>query len=470
MSVLSNRPRALLIVTVGQSNLDFAEELITPFRKNYPDTHIRITKAAKANKRSQICDALPEVHTEITVMLDDHVSWLSENLLPAILAPFEDEDVGLVGVNNTGRRFRTDFGIGAFWNLVGNLYLERHNWDSKATISVDGGLYVVAGRTYAVRTFVLKDPKFRYNFTNERFFFGLFGPLNADDDNFITRWALKCGWKVKYQECADSTVETTIGAYPKFISQCLRWARTTWRSNTAVLFTDRIVYSKHPWCVYAVYLASFFNFALFYDAALVHAFTKSTFNNSTSFGALLVWIVLTKLVKVWSYFARYPSDLVYVPAYLLFIYAHSIIKLWAGVTFYELSWGSRDLSLHGDHADEKADYARPELHSSNSHFSATNQSESVHFASETKKKMKVPTGKGYGDDMEMEATKGFVEDLEFSQETNGSVTPIAKRRQRWFSVMQSRVIAAGLEEATLQITSKVEKEVKMQGVIRSKTG
>jgi hypothetical protein len=186
-------------------------------------------------------------------------------------------------------------------------------------------------------------------FTNERFFFGMFGPLNADDDNFITRWLVTHGWKIKFQNSKDATLETTLGTYPKFLSQCLRWVRTTWRSNSASLFTDRTVWKSQPWCVYAVYITSFFNFALFYDAALL-----CTLHFGTNFGqaasvkiSLAALIFSTKMVKLVPHFARCPADVVYIPGYVAFAYYHSLIKLYAGLTFYVTAWGGRNLAAVG---------------------------------------------------------------------------------------------------------------------------
>jgi hypothetical protein len=250
-------------------------------------------------------------------------------------------------MHNRARRFNHGFGWASFWNMIGALYLERNNYEHRATIAIDGGVYVIPGRTSAHRTIVLQDQKFIQAFTNDYIFFGKIGPLNADDDNFITRWYDGHGWKISFQDCEDARLETTIGTYPKFLSQCLRWARTTWRSNPTVLLTERGMWMRHPWCIYAVYLTSFINFALFYDAALLYTLYKCDFGDAKTMVLLWGWILFHKLYKVLPYFSRYPEDLIYLPAYIAFIYCHSLIKLWAGVTFYELAWGSRVLEDHG---------------------------------------------------------------------------------------------------------------------------
>lgn len=348
-SVLENFPGAISIVTVGERNLEKVSQVIAPLRKAYPHTNFNTYLSEVANKRHQVACAVPDIDTAITILVDDHVFWPSRNFLRTVLAPFEDPQIGAVVTNKRVRRFDTGFGRLAFWNVIGALYLERHNFEIRATNACDGGVFVLSGRTSAHRTNILQDPAFLSGFTNERFFFNLFGPLNADDDNFITRWEVSHGWKLKVQYCPDALIETTLGTYPKFLSQCLRWVRTTWRSNSASLFTDRTVWRAQPWCVYAVYLTSFVNFALFYDAALVYTLSRSMFAKADSsvFWMLGTWILASKMVKLTPYFLRNPKDLVYLPGYLVFAYYHSLIKLYAGLTFWVTTWSGRDLAKVG---------------------------------------------------------------------------------------------------------------------------
>ncbi|KAF2427132.1 hypothetical protein EJ08DRAFT_671754 [Tothia fuscella] len=341
-SVLANKPGAIIIVTVGTDNLIAAREICSKFKTN----KIKVMHTKIANKRAQVCHAIPHVKTSIMVPVDDHVFWPSKNFLPHLLAPFEDPKMGIVGTNKRVRRFNHGYSARDFWNFTGCLYLERHNFEIRATNNIDGGVFVISGRTSAVRTEIIQDQAFINGFKNEHFFFGMFGPLNADDDNFITRWIVRNGWKIGIQYSNEAMIGTTLGTYPKFMSQCLRWVRTTWRSNSASLFTDRTVWRAQPWCVYAVYITSFFNFALFYDAALFFALSKTEFyyyDHCKAIKYLAAWIFASKLVKPFPHFVRNPGDLVWLPFYILFGYYHSLIKLYAGLTFWVTAWGGRTL-------------------------------------------------------------------------------------------------------------------------------
>ena len=301
-----------------------------------------------ARERSRMANTFSsKVHTKITVLCDDHVFW-PPGFLSNVLAPFEDLTIGAVGMCKRVRRIGQAFSSADFWNFIAALYLERHNFDCAATTTMDGGIFCVSGRTSAHRTEILAAPDFIHEFLHEYCFFGLVGPLHTDDDNFITRWMVNHGWKIAFQHSPGARMETTLGEYPKFLHQCLRWVRTTWRSNFTSLFIERKVWQTQPWCVYAVYLTSFFNFALFYDFGMLFtawlALNRSPdvpIETRTAMWALCLWIFCSKLVKPLPHFWRNPKDLVYLPGYIMFGYFHSLIKLYAMITFYNKSWGSR---------------------------------------------------------------------------------------------------------------------------------
>ena len=344
-STLKNHPGHILIVTVGNAKVKLIKQVIKPYGKSWPSTTISVTQTPQANKRKQVCHALPLVSTAITVLVDDHVYWPSANFLPTILAPFEDPQVGGLGTNKVVRRTGSGYGMNSVFNFLGCVYLERHNFEIAATNAIDGGVFVLSGRTSAYRSCILKDQDFLNKFSNEMFWFGKLGPINPDDDNCLTRWLVTHGWKLKIQFCPDATIETDLGNPGKYLPQCLRWVRTTWRSNSCSLFTDRTVWRAQPWCVYAVYITSFFNFALFYDAALLLTLRQTTFGTTTKALTIMAAIILaSKMVKLIPHFRRCPWDILLIPAYLIFAYVHSLYKLFALFTFYKVNWGGRNLA------------------------------------------------------------------------------------------------------------------------------
>ncbi|KAJ9161072.1 Glycosyltransferase family 2 protein [Coniochaeta hoffmannii] len=273
-----NLPTKVIIVTAGHALRETTKAVIAPVIARYRTIEFVIDCTDRANKRDQVGKVIPMIETKITVFIDDHVFW-KPNLLHTMLQPFQNTAVGMVATNKCVRR---EAGLRLWrrcWNMLGALYLERHNFEIHATNAIDGGVFVVSGRTAAIRSEILQHPEFLPEYLNEKFLFGKCGPLAADDDNFITRFVVRHGWDIKVQYYPDACIETTVGVespvVKKYLGQCTRWARTTWRSNSCSLFTDRTVWYRQPYCAYAVYLTSFTNFAAVVDPLQMFLLTKT---------------------------------------------------------------------------------------------------------------------------------------------------------------------------------------------------
>ena len=239
-SILATEPAEIILVTI-QAHLQRAEMMV----KCMGTSNIRIFSVAQPNKRRQMVRAIPEVRTDITIFADDDVSWPSM-LLPWMLAPLEDESFGGVGTNQRLRRAESPDPRRRLWGYLGALYLERRNFDCAACIYMDGGLPCLSGRTVAYRTKILRDDAFIHGFTHEEWL-GQY-QLNADDDNFITRWLVSHDQKMWFQYHKQTEVQTTLEDNPRFLKQCLRWSRSNWRSNITSLFSERLIWT-YAFCI-----------------------------------------------------------------------------------------------------------------------------------------------------------------------------------------------------------------------------
>ncbi|KPM40066.1 hypothetical protein AK830_g6499 [Neonectria ditissima] len=287
-SILANRPAVILVVTVGAELRGECQTVLEQLGHEAEHTRIAVTALPEPSKRRQIAHAMPKVDTDITILADDHVFWPSANFIPSVLAPFENANVGVVATKKHVRR--TTPGQWTWLSIVNFIactYLQRHNWELRASNSIDGGVFVVSGRTAAYRTTLLNDEDVLRRFCNERFFFGLFGGgkgLGPDDDNFLTRDAMKKHWLIRFQDTEEATIETTLGEWPKFRRQLLRWARTTFRSNP-VMLRDPSFLCRYPWSAFMVYWAGITNFALLWDVFMITALVKS---NGTRWAEILL--------------------------------------------------------------------------------------------------------------------------------------------------------------------------------------
>ncbi|KAK6827585.1 capsule polysaccharide synthase Cps1 [Apiospora arundinis] len=340
-SVCANHPSRIIIVTVGAALHQVAEDAVEPVRRDYFAAHpqgidIQVHHAPLANKRAQIEAVIDRIKTPITFLVDSTAIW-PVSFLHSALAPFEDPQVGLVGTRKRVERLAAAHASwwARCWNFLGAMYLERHNFEITASSALDGDVFIISGRTCGIRTRILADKEFRRGYGDERISSPLFpfmpaiGPLIADDDNYILRWCVDHGIGVKFQ------------------SDCLRWARTTFRSNPRSLLSAR-AWRRHPWSMYSVQLGTITNFAVVIDGLLIYLYLQTSwYSNSSSsklgLAGLVAWILLTKTAKLLPWLWRYPADMVFLPAYVAFAYYHSWIKLHAMLTFWNIEWAGRDL-------------------------------------------------------------------------------------------------------------------------------
>lgn len=238
-TVLVNEPYQIFIITIDE-NRGNAENMLKTMPAS--KTRVQLLSIPKPNKRRQMVRAIPEVRTEITVFVDDDVTWPKREL-PWLLAPFEKDPIygGVVTCQRLRESSASLFSMQRIWDFLGALYLERRNFDCASTTHVDGGMPCLSGRTVAYRTKILQDREFTYGFTNEEWWFGKY-QLNADDDNFISRWMVTRGWETYMQYHPEVEIQTTLENDSKFLRQCVRWSRSNWRSNLTTLVQEQVVW------------------------------------------------------------------------------------------------------------------------------------------------------------------------------------------------------------------------------------
>ena len=233
-SILATEPFEIILVTID-ANLTQAQLMI----KHMGTSKVKIRSVSYPNKRRQMVCALPDIRTDITVFADDDVLW-PPKLLPWMLAPLEDASYGGVGTNQRLRRAEAPTLQQRVYGYLNALYLERRNFDCASCMYMDGGLPCLSGRTVAYRSNILKDKAFIDGFTRE-VWLGRY-QLNADDDNFITRWLVSHDKKIGYQYHKEAEILTTLEDNPNFVKQCLRWSRSNWRSNITSMFCERHIW------------------------------------------------------------------------------------------------------------------------------------------------------------------------------------------------------------------------------------
>ena len=228
--MLKNEPAEVLLVTI-KTNEHRAVRLAESLSKR-----IRVLSVEKANKRRQMNMGIQHVTTELIVFADDDVFW-GDKVLLWMLAPFEDPEMGGVVTNQRLRREKQPNLV----NFFAAGYLLRRNFDCGACTYMDGGMPCLSGRTVAYRTAILKDEEFARGFADEKWRIPCWKNyrMNADDDNFLSRWMVSHGWKTWMQFHDECEVQTTLETtWKNYMKQCLRWSRSNWRSNLKSMVSE----------------------------------------------------------------------------------------------------------------------------------------------------------------------------------------------------------------------------------------
>lgn len=377
-SILNNNVHQIIISTVGRHKQQNFQAKIARFLEMYEGkaeyTPSREEKkilvvtipGANGDKRSQLKEGYARCETRILAYADDHVIW-PDTYVTSVLSEFQDPRVGLVGTVKRVIREREPW----TWNdwsaisdnlrnFLASIYLERHNYELNATYNLDGGVFVISGRTAFVRTQIFKEnPGFEWPFESESWlggggtWWGADGPMKVDDDNYITRYMVDHGWKtVFHNRVPEGLMDNTLGTHggwTRFRGQLMRWARTTIRSNTTSLFMEGTCWDAYPWTTFAMFVSCFFNIAIVAEGLIIYCLEMSGHGNWLTYGVLVLALLGTKFAKPWSHYKAYPEDLYLCVPQILFGYVHGLLRIYAILTASNVEWSGRktqDVSHH----------------------------------------------------------------------------------------------------------------------------
>lgn len=378
-SIIDTGVAELILVTVGQDLHDKCSMLAESLMFANPEkTNIKVYSTEIRNKRIQLQAVIPFVETDICALVDDDI-WWRKTSLPWILAPFEDENIGSVGVGMAAHPLPEGrgFNMKTLYHYLGAEYLARRNFDGAATLYYDAGISCMSGRTNVLRTSVIKDPAFLYAFVNERDLSRPDGPLLMNgEDKFITRWLFEHGIGMWVQYHPDAHLETTLERDEKYLQQCIRWASSSWRGNYKLLFplgftpwtiafwtNLKVVSTRQPWTFYSKYITVFLSHTLITDPLffLGHFYCKDVFSNAglsfltgtSGWTIVISWYLFTKVVKKFSdLYLVEPITILFFPISLVFGLYHNWIKF---TTFVEIDkgWRTRRFALIADTSESR---------------------------------------------------------------------------------------------------------------------
>ncbi|KAI0837674.1 glycosyltransferase family 2 protein [Hypoxylon sp. FL0890] len=250
---LACTPREVIFVTTErlreklQSDLDRVPAIWDAIKDTH--TSILVITVQEANKRIQLCRGINKATGQIIALVDDDARWTTDQVMNQLLAPFEDEQVGLVGgpIGSYVPEERRDPKVITPWEVAALRIRQRRGPGMAAFFAADGSTnFTISGLTMFVRATIVKDPYFQYCFT-----YDLWGGVrqNTGDDSFITRYVLfqhllprKSGWrsprqpwKLGIQLTPQAEVQTSIMTDNRFAAQSKRWYRSGLRLRLTCL-------------------------------------------------------------------------------------------------------------------------------------------------------------------------------------------------------------------------------------------
>ncbi|CDS06248.1 hypothetical protein LRAMOSA08776 [Lichtheimia ramosa] len=334
-SWLACRPKQILVVTE-----EAMREPIQELANTIAPDKIKIYSVPKASKRDQMVEGIRHTDTDILVFADDDAIW-KPTMLQYILACFEDESIGGVGTSQVVKPLGKRQTV---WEVLAGFRLTIRNIEVAASTHIDGGVCCISGRTAAYRTIILKDPSFIHNFTND-YWRGKY-KLNSGDDKFLTRWMISHGWRTYMQVCPEAQLQSTFKDSWRFLLQVLRWTRNTWRSDFRSLFTERFLWTRHPFVSYTM-IDKFFNPLTLLSgpvSVIILCFLQYHLPQWNIVASYLVWLILTRLVKLSPHLIRWPQHIIALPAFLVFNFYFAFMKIYALFTLNTTGWGTRKLA------------------------------------------------------------------------------------------------------------------------------
>ena len=347
-SIVANRPNRILLI-IDRNKVVYMSRICD----EQGFTNIRVLGVDEMGKRTQMVTGIKQVKTPIIAFADDDVEW-HPDYLSYLLTPFKNPSVGAVGTEQRAIRASKP----NIWNILGICYLERRNFNNMAPNYIDGAVSTLSGRTAAYRTEILKNDEF-YDFFVEDTFGGK--RIKTGDDKRLTLATFRKGWKIGLIYTKEAALFTKLNGGIDYVNQCVRWARSHWQGNLAVVGTQTYWWRQHPWSAYAIYFGSLMTPALLVDGGLwiilrraLQGLDVSTWNQRLMLGGFVAWTLMAKTIKVLGHFRRHPADIKFLPAVIIFSYLHGLINLYAAFTMRCNKWHGRRIIDSSEWNEQKA--------------------------------------------------------------------------------------------------------------------
>lgn len=339
MASLAQKSPNTLIAVADVTCYEDTCSIFAKVQELYPNVTCRVIKEYKPGKRPALVAGLKETRTAIIAFVDDDTQWVPMDFLPNLILPFSyDERCGGVGCKQVMRPKgkRPDI-----YEIVSDMRLSARYIEIRATTFVDKCCSCISGRTMAFRTNIIQNEDFYNFFLNEKFF-GM--QLQSGDDKALTRYLISHDYKQYHQLNNDCKLTTTFESGMRFIKQNIRWSRNTFRSDFSALFIERRIWHRDKFTAIVLFDKMFIPFFMMYGLLLV-PILATVKRNYIMFVLWIIWLIFSRMVKLSYYLVEKPWRILSMPAFIIWQYIAAIIKIYAMVTCYNRTWGTRDITV-----------------------------------------------------------------------------------------------------------------------------
>lgn len=324
-SWIANRPDQIIAV------IDVTDTACRAIATEYPQ--VEILPIDVPGKRPALAAGIDAAIGELVVLVDSDVIW-EPDVLTKLMMPFADPRVG--GVGTRQNMAPTDGGRATLWERMADIYLDiRYADEVPATTRWGRAVSCLSGRTAAYRTRLLQS--MREAFLSETFNGRL---CMSGDDKRYTCLVLQRGYATWNQ--LDAQVYSTFKPdFRGFLKQRIRWSRNSFRSDLRALSQGWVWH--HPYLALILIDKTIAPFTLLIGPIVL--LVAIGLGNWWLVGALLLWWLISRAIKIGPHLARRPADLLILPIFIAVTYLMSLVKAYALVTINEHKWLTRPVAM-----------------------------------------------------------------------------------------------------------------------------
>lgn len=285
----------------------------------------RLIVTEKPGKRAALADGIEAATGEIVALVDSDTIW-EEGVLPKLVTPFKDPQVGGVGTRQNVLNPQT------IAQRLFDIHLDTRYFEEIRFLAAAGdALTCLSGRTAVYRR-AAALPQLEGLLTET--FWGK--PCISGDDKRLTHLVQAAGWSVVYQE--NARVFTPGSPKMKsFLKQRLRWTRNSWRADLRALY-DGWVWKKPALAFHlldrVIQPITTLIAPIYFCIALYR-------QNWGIVLAMLLWWMISRSIKILPHLRRKPSSILMLPVYIATSYLFALFKIFAFFTMNEQGWITR---------------------------------------------------------------------------------------------------------------------------------